>query len=87
MTKEGRFTHESLQDAETIATYLQSLIRGFEKGRIALKSHEGELTLHPRDMINFDVRAKKKNDKSKLTLRISWKSLEKNDTSFSIDTN
>jgi amphi-Trp domain-containing protein len=48
MTEEKRFTYESLQDAKTIAKYLQSLIQGFETGNIALKSDEGALTLHPR---------------------------------------
>ena len=64
--------------------YLQSLIRGFETGSIALKSHEGALTLYPKEMINFNVRAKKKDDKTKLTLKISWKDSVNSNNSFSI---
>ncbi len=84
MKDEGRFAHESLQDAGTIAKYLQTLIEGFEKGSIALKSDEGELMLHPKDMITFMIRAKKKNEKTKLTLKISWKDPDNADNSFSI---
>ncbi len=85
MTQEGRFTYESLQDAETIAKYLQSLIEGFEKGNIALKSDQEELMLHPEGMITFSVRAKKKkNEKTKLTLKISWKQTGNPDNSLSI---
>ena len=84
MTEEKRFTHESLQDAKSIAKYLQSLIRGFETGNIALKSDEGALTLHPKEMINFNVRAKKKDDKTKLTLKISWRDSGNADNPLSI---
>ena len=84
MKDEERFTHESLQDAGTIAGYLQTLIEGFEKGSIALKSDEGELMLHPKDMITFMIRAKKKNERTKLTLKISWKDPDNANNSFSI---
>jgi amphi-Trp domain-containing protein len=84
MTEEKRFSYESLQDVGTIVKYLQSLIDGFEKGSITLKSDEGALTLHPKEMINFGVRAKKKNEKTKLTLKISWKESGNADNSLSI---
>ena len=32
MTEEDHFNCESLEDSETVAKYLQSLIHGFEKG-------------------------------------------------------
>lgn len=84
MRQEERFNFESLQDSNTIAKYFKSLIEGFEAERLVLKSEEGTLTLHPKDMINFAVRAKKKNEKNKLTLKISWKDAEDFSDSFSI---
>ena len=83
MTEEDRFNCESLQDTETMAKYLKSLMDGFEKGEIALKSDEGEFVLHPGDMIDLTVKAKKKKNKSKLTLKISWKNSFKADGSLS----
>ncbi|EFK11413.1 conserved hypothetical protein [delta proteobacterium NaphS2] len=84
MTEEDRFNCESLEDTETIAKYLQSLIDGFEKKEISLKSDEGEFVLHPGDMIDLTVKAKKKRNKSKLTLKISWKDSFNADDSLSI---
>ena len=84
MTEEARFTYESLQDARSIADYFQSLMEGFEKGSIVLKSEEGELNLHPKDMLTFAIRAKKKNEKTKLTVKISWKDTGRSDNAFSI---
>ena len=84
MTEEDRFNCESLQDSETVAKYLQSLIHGFEKGEIALKSDVGEFVLHPGDMIDLTVKAKRKRNKSKLTLKISWKDSSNADDSLGI---
>jgi amphi-Trp domain-containing protein len=84
MSEDGQFTYESLQDAGTIAKYLQSLIDGFQKGSIAMKSDEEELTLHPKGMMTFTVRAKKKAEKTKLALKMSWKDPGSSSQSFSI---
>jgi amphi-Trp domain-containing protein len=84
VTEEARFTHESFQDACSIAAYFQSLIEGFEQGSIVLTSDEGELNLHPKDMLTFAVRAKKKGEKTKLTIKISWKDTGSADKAFSI---
>jgi len=84
VSEDGRFMYESLQDAESIAAYLHSLIEGFQKRRIALRSDGGELFLHPKDLLTFAVQAKKKNDKTKLTIKISWKEMDDPGDSFSI---
>ena len=41
------FTHESLQDAESIATYLKALQDGFAKGRIELTEGDATLIMDP----------------------------------------
>ena len=84
MTEDGQFNFESLQDAGTIAKYLQSLIDGFQKGSVTLKSDDEELIFHPKGMITFAVRAKKKAEKTKLTLKMSWKDSGSSSQSFSI---
>lgn len=84
MSEEDRFAHESLQDARSIAAYFQSLIDGFEKGSILLKSDEGELNLHPKDMLTFAIRAKTKNEKTKLTIKIGWKDTGSPENALSI---
>ncbi len=73
MAKEEQFQHESLQDSKTIAKYLQALIDGFEKGEISLNSDQGNIRLIPNDLMELTIKAKKKGDKSKLSLKVSWK--------------
>lgn len=67
-----KFNYESLQDANSIKTYLVSLIDSIEKGRIMLKSNGEEITMNVDDLMKFTVRAKKKDGLNKLTMKISW---------------
>ena len=73
MTDEERFNDESLQDTETIAAYLESLIQGFREGKIPLKSEEGEFIIYPQGMMTLGIKAKRKHYKTKFTLKVSWK--------------
>ncbi len=73
MAKDKEFEHESIQDNQTIADYLKSLIEGFEKGQISLNGSSDQLDLFPNNLLNFTLKAKRKSDKNKLTLQFSWK--------------
>jgi len=70
---EEKFVFDSLQDAQTIGEFIETLKLGFEKGRIVLSSGEEHILLTPKGLLSFSVKAKKKNDESKITLRIAWK--------------
>ena len=72
MSKE-KFTFESLQDTETIRDFLAALIEGFEKGRIVLESDDDEIVLTPKGLLSFTVKARKKEDRYKLSVKVSWK--------------
>jgi amphi-Trp domain-containing protein len=74
MADEQRFEFESLQDVETIRAFLESLIEGFEKGRITLSSEDKEIELNPNTLLKFNVKARKKpNARNQLNIKISWK--------------
>jgi amphi-Trp domain-containing protein len=74
MADEQRFEFESLQDVQTIRSFLESLIEGFEKGRITLATEDREIDLHPEDLLKFNVKARKKpNASNQLQIKISWK--------------
>lgn len=79
MSKDREFEHESYQDNLTISKYFQSLIEGFENGKILLQTEEEEIAMYPNDLLKFSIKAKTDGDKSKLTLKISWKSHRKLD--------
>ncbi len=67
-----KFNYESLQDAGTIRTYLESLVDSIEKGTITLKSNGDEISMRLDDLMKFTVRAKKKDGMNKLNIKISW---------------
>jgi len=74
MANDQKFEFDSLQDPDSIKTFLQSLVDGFENGRIVLSSESDEIILHPAAMLRFSVKAKRKdNTKNQLSIKISWK--------------
>jgi len=74
MAGDQKFEFDSLQDPESIKTFLQSLMDGFDNGRIVLSSGADEIVLHPNRLLRFSVKAKRKDDsKNQLSIKISWK--------------
>lgn len=77
MAEDGSFDYESIQDVSTICRFLESLNQGFESGQIILSSDNETLELSPEMLLKFKISAKKKKDKSRLEMKISWKHLSK----------
>jgi amphi-Trp domain-containing protein len=73
MADHGSFEYASYQDLETIQRFLESLNQGFAKERIVLSSGDDTIELTPKNLLKFAVRAKKKEGKTKLSIKISWK--------------
>ena len=73
MADYGSFEYASYQDLDTIQKFLESLNQGFAKERIVLNSGDDTIELEPKNLLKFSVRAKKKEDKTKLSIKISWK--------------
>ena len=73
MAKEEKFEHESYQDTDTIKKYLVSLLNGFESKKIVLNSEKEHIVLDVNSLIKFKVLAKKKGDRNKLGITISWR--------------
>lgn len=89
MTEE-KFVFESMQDAQSIKVFLESLMQGFENEKIVLASNGERIDLSPRGMLEFSVKARRRNDTGKLSISVSWKENPKNpataDTSISVTT-
>jgi amphi-Trp domain-containing protein len=60
MSIDQKFEFDSFQDSCSIKTFLESLVDGFENGKIVLSSETEEITLHPSALLRFNVKAKKK---------------------------
>jgi len=73
MTESDKFVFESLQDPAAIGGYLRSLIEGIESGRISLATNGDEIVLNPCGLIKVTVKARRKPQSSKLTLKLAWK--------------
>ena len=73
MADYGSFEYESYQDLDTIQKFLESLNQGFAKERIIFSSGDDTIELEPKNLLKFSVQAKKKEDKTKLSIKISWK--------------
>ncbi|MBF0225618.1 MAG: amphi-Trp domain-containing protein [Desulfobacterales bacterium] len=73
MSDLAEFEFDSYQDTESIQKYLESLVEGFENHRIMLSSDKKEITLYPEDLLQFSIKAKKKDGENKLNIKISWK--------------
>lgn len=76
MGSEKTFKHESVEDITTITKYLKQFVEGMEKGHLTFTSKNNDVDLEPRGLINFDVMAKKKNGRQKLTLKFAWKEVD-----------
>jgi amphi-Trp domain-containing protein len=55
---------------------LQTLTEGFENGKIVLRSDAEEVVLRPQNMLKFAIKARKKGEKCKLSLKMSWKEVK-----------
>jgi amphi-Trp domain-containing protein len=66
------FQHESLQDLKSIGEYLRAIVEGLESGHLDLSDDGGQLVLHPTGLIGLELRAKRKGNRAKLELELSW---------------
>ena len=70
--KEQKFFFESLQDSETIKSYLESIIDGIAHKRITLSTDGENITMNPKGLLKLTIKARKKADKNRLSIKISW---------------
>ena len=66
------FVHESLQDLESIGEYLKAIIQGLETGYLDLSDDGGQLVLHPNGLLGLELRGKRKGNRAKLQIELSW---------------
>lgn len=69
---EQNFFFESYQDVSSMKTYLNALIDGIAKNKLTLTTEGEELILYPNGMLKLTIKARKKNEKSRLSIKIAW---------------
>jgi amphi-Trp domain-containing protein len=74
---EAKFDYDAIEDTESVKTLLQALIEGLEKGSMILRSGDETLEMSPQRLVKFNLKARKRSDNSKLTIKIAWKHPDK----------
>ncbi|MBT8450005.1 MAG: amphi-Trp domain-containing protein [Gammaproteobacteria bacterium] len=72
MKQNSKFTHESLQDTDSIKSLLKAISNGIGKGKVQLEDEEGVLTLHPDGLLRLKITGLQDDDKNRLNIRITW---------------
>jgi amphi-Trp domain-containing protein len=67
------FEHDSLQDPRSVARYLNAIREGIEAGRLSFTQDGEEISFFPQEVMHLEVKAKKKDGKAKLSIRITWR--------------
>ena len=67
-----QFSHDSLQDADSIKAILKAITNGVGKGKVVLSDDQDNIILEPEGLLNLKVSASQDEGRSSLTLRISW---------------
>ncbi|NCD26255.1 MAG: amphi-Trp domain-containing protein [Deltaproteobacteria bacterium] len=57
---------------DALVAYLESLIGGLRQGTIILDDEEHPLLLRPSDAIETEMEIKRKSDREKVELKLSW---------------
>lgn len=76
-TSENIFRHESLQDARSIRDVLESISRGLQEGRLTFSDEDGEIVMEPSGLLELKLTAAREDSTNKLSLRISWRSRDR----------
>jgi len=76
MSKEranDEFTYESMQDTRSIVKYLEAVAQGFDSGRLLFCSGKNELLVKPSGLLQFLLKARRKDGQVKVNIKVSWK--------------
>lgn len=67
------FKYESVQDIETIISYLEAITEGFRSGELLFASQDKEVVYRPQGLLGLTIEAKKKGSRRKLSIKFGWK--------------
>ncbi len=79
MSGNKRFEFESFQDPATLREQLASILDGLAKGQVRLATEDQEIVLTPGPLLKVSVKAKRKEDESRLSVKISWKDAKRDE--------
>ncbi len=72
-SNDEEFRHDSLQDQQSIAKYLEVLVQGLQSGKLTFESDVERIALEPQGLIELEVRVKRARGRAKLRLVLTWR--------------
>lgn len=73
MSRSDTFSHESLQDQESIVAYLRAVADGLAAGRLVLRADDEEVILRPHDLLRLKVEGRSGKHRSGIRVQVSWR--------------
>jgi len=71
----NQLKHESVQERDKIADYLDAISQGIRKGEVVFHHGENDITLNPADQVSLEVEVKKSDTKNRIKFKFSWQQL------------
>ncbi len=66
------FRHNSLQDAESISKFMDSITEGLAKGKLTFSDEDDKIVLSPDGLLELKVTASQEDNRQRVNVRISW---------------
>lgn len=60
-------------EQKQLVTYLEDLIKSIKAGTVVVQHGAEHIALSPQDAMELEVEAKQKDDKEKLSIKLSWR--------------
>jgi len=77
---EAKIKFKNEMQPEEAAVYFEALVDGLRKGSLQLQQAGEKLVLTPTGDLKVEIRASKKDDKSKFSFEMSWKAPKESQT-------
>ena len=65
---------ESATPVAQVIVYLEQLVHALKSGAVHVRHGDYEVVLGPRDVVDFEVSAKARNKRHRLSLQLTWRS-------------
>jgi len=72
--RSGEFELDFLGEPEMIVKYLAALSEGFANAELVLGNKRTQILFEPEGLIDFRVKAKRRGNDNKISIKFSWKS-------------
>ena len=75
--KKNSFRHESLQNRDSIQTFLKALTEGIAKGKVSFSDDDDSISMAPDGLLNLKLSVSQEDNRNRINLRITWEDREK----------